>query len=100
MSTGDDVPKITHKSRKIGTIGISFIVMGISLLIVYLLWLSFGHIGPSFSADVLSKQQASLRSLYGLPHVPTVTDPKVLQTPPSLRPFLNNNTAHNLKNKT
>lgn len=91
MSKGDDQPKLPPKKRRIGTISISFIVMGLSLLVVYILWASFGHIGPSFSADVLSEQQKTLRAEYGLPEVPVVTDPTVLQTPPSLRAFLTSN---------
>ena len=65
--------------------------MGLSLLFIYILWASFGHIGPSFSSDVLNLQQSTLRAQYHLPEEPIITDPTVLQTPPSLRQFLTDN---------
>ena len=85
MSNGDDRPKIAHKFRKIGTVGICLIVIGISLVAIYVLWASFGHIGPSFSEKLVTTQQSALREEYGLPAKPVITDPTVLQTPPSLR---------------
>ena len=98
MSQGDDNPKITNKYRKIGPLGLCFIVMGVSLAVIYLLWVSFGHIGPSFSSDMMDKQQAALRANYGLPKHPIITDPKILLTPPSLRAFvLQNNTKSTTK---
>ena len=68
-----------------GTIGRSILVMGISLVIVVILWAWIGHIGPTFSANTLAHQQASLRQVYGLPPKPIISDPKILLTPPSLR---------------
>ncbi len=89
MSQGDDNLKI-NKYNKIGSLGLYFIIMGVSLVVIYILWASFGYIGPSFSSDMVNHQQSTLRADYGLPKHPIVTDPKVLQTPPSLRPFLKN----------
>lgn len=63
----------------------SILVMGISLAIVILLYIWFGYIGPSFSDDVLMKQQVELREQFNLPPEEVITDPEVLQTPPSLR---------------
>lgn len=63
----------------------SILVMGISLAIVIVLYIWFGYIGPSFSEDVLLKQQTDMREQYDLPPQKTITDPEVLQTPPSLR---------------
>jgi hypothetical protein len=63
----------------------TILVMGVSLAGVILLWIWFGHIGPSFSEQTLAQQQKSLREQYGLPYKPILTDPTVLQTPPSLR---------------
>ena len=79
-----------------GTISRSILVMGISLVIVVILWAWFGHIGPTYSANTLTQQQASLRQVYGLPHKPVISDPKILQTPPSLRNISGNaaNTAN------
>lgn len=85
MSQGDDKPKNIHIFKKIGPLGFYFIVIGVSLVVIYLLWASFGYIGPSFSSDILNKQQSQLRADYGLPEKPIITDPKILQTPPSLR---------------
>jgi hypothetical protein len=66
--------------------------MGLSLAVVIILWVWFGHIGPTFSEDVLSNQQRTLREHFGLPVQETSDDPEVLQTPPSLR-----NTSQNLE---
>jgi plastocyanin len=79
-----------------GTIGKSILVMGISLAIVVILWALIGHIGPTFSADTLTQQQTILRQSYGLPPKPIISDPKILQTPPSLRDIAGNtaNTAN------
>ena len=63
----------------------SILVMGISLAIVIVLYVWFGYIGPSFSEDVLMEQQTDMREQYDLPPQETITDPEVLQTPPSLR---------------
>ena len=75
--------------------------MGASLAVIYLLWASFGYIGPSFSSDILNKQQTQLRADYGLPEEPIITDPKILETPPSLRDveFKNNSTSANNSTK-
>ncbi len=58
--------------------------MGISLAIVFLLWMWFGYIGPKFSEEEMLKQQASLREKYGLPPLEELT-PEEAQIPPSLR---------------
>jgi plastocyanin len=73
-----------------GTVGKSILVMGISLAIVVILWAWIGHIGPTYSADTLNHQQAILRQSYGLPPKPIISDPKILQTPPSLRDIAGN----------
>ncbi|HJT47745.1 MAG TPA: hypothetical protein VJ729_06145 [Nitrososphaeraceae archaeon] len=63
----------------------AILVMGLSLAAVILLYIWIGHIGPTFSSDTLQRQQQALRKQYGLPYEPIVTDPKTIQTPPSLR---------------
>ena len=63
----------------------SILVMGISLVIVIVLYIWFGYLGPSFSEDVLMRQQTDLREQYNLPPQEVITDPEILQTPPSLR---------------
>lgn len=71
----------------------SILVMGLSLAAVIVLWVWFGHIGPTYSSDTLAKQQESLRAQYHLPFRPVITDSKVLQTPPSLRNLTGNNNS-------
>ena len=100
MSKEGDLPKLPIKNKKIGTIGFSVIVIGLSLLSIYILWASFGYIGPSFSSDVLNMQQSTLRAQYDLPEEPTITDPAVLETPPSLRQFLTDNATSGSTNAT
>ncbi|CAN5640240.1 hypothetical protein BH23THE1_BH23THE1_03760 [soil metagenome] len=100
MSKEGDLPKLPVKNRKIGTIGISLIVIGLSLLFIYILWASFGYMGPSFSIDVLNLQQSTLRVQYNLPPEPIITDPTVLETPPSLREFLTDNATSGSTNAT
>jgi hypothetical protein len=63
----------------------TILVMGLSLATIVFLYVWIGHIGPSFSSDVLQKQQQELRQQYSLPYKPSITDPKILQTPPSER---------------
>ena len=100
MSKEGDLPKLPIKNKKIGTIGFSVIVIGLSLLSIYILWASFGYIGPSFSSDVLNMQQSTLRAQYDLPEEPIITDPAVLETPPSLRQFLTDNATSGSTNAT
>ena len=63
----------------------AILVMGVSLAVVILLYVWIGHIGPTYSSDTLQRQQQELRQQYGLPYKPAITDPKMLQTPPSER---------------
>lgn len=62
----------------------SILVMGVSLAIVFLLWVWFGHIGPKFSEEALLEQQANLREQYGFEPLPKITAEEA-QIPPSLR---------------
>jgi hypothetical protein len=75
----------------------SILVMGISLAAVILLWIWFGHIGPSFSSDTLAEQQRILRKQFGLPQEQIITDPKTLLTPPSLRNITNTSDTNSNK---
>jgi plastocyanin len=81
-----------HGYNNLTGVAWSILVMGLSLAVVIILWVWFGHIGPTFSEDVLSNQQRTLREHFGLPVQETSDDPEVLQTPPSLR-----NTSQNLE---
>lgn len=66
------------------TVAAAILVMGISLAIVFLLWMWFGYIGPKFSDEVMLDQQETLREQYGLPPLEQIT-PEEAQIPPSLR---------------
>jgi hypothetical protein len=79
----------------------AILIMGLSLAAVIVIWVWFGHIGPSFSADTLAQQQQILRNQYHLPYRPIITDPKTLLTPPSLRNIENTNSSNSTSsNKT
>ena len=58
--------------------------MGLSFSAIAIVYLSFGHI-PGYASKIMELQQKRLRQQYGLPPKPIVTDPKILQIPPSLR---------------
>lgn len=82
------------------SVGWAILVMGLSLTAVIIIWMWFGHIGPTFSEDVLAEQQRMLRERYDLPAQRIVEDPTELQTPPSLRNLKDNNTDINSANRT
>ena len=62
----------------------SILVMGVSLAVIVIMYISFGHIGSSFSTGVMKQQQEKLRERYGLPPLPPVS-PEEAEIPPSLR---------------
>jgi hypothetical protein len=62
----------------------TILVMGLSLAVIILMWMGFGHIGPKFSDGVMLNQQDMLREQYGFPPAPEIT-PEEAETPPSLR---------------
>jgi len=86
-----------RKNHNLVTVGWALLVMGLSLAAVIILWMWFGHIGPTFSRDILAEQQRMLRERYDLP-AQTLADPNDL-TPPSLRNLTDNITDINA-NKT
>jgi hypothetical protein len=59
----DDEGDSLEKHRRITVVGWSIIVMGITLVLVVVLWLTIGHIGPSYSSNLLIKQQEKLREI-------------------------------------
>lgn len=73
-----------ENKQSYGSIGLALIVMGLSLSAIAIVYLSFGHI-PGYASKVMELQQKRLRQQYGLPAEQIVTDPKILQIPPSLR---------------
>jgi hypothetical protein len=75
-------------------VAMSILVMGLALVAIIIAYISFGHIGPSFSSDLLIKQQSELREQFGLPPQPVTTNETELLIPPSLRNIsLNNNSS-------
>jgi hypothetical protein len=91
-----------HGYNNLNGVALSILVMGLSLAVVILLWIWFGHVGPSFSDETLAQQQKNLRQQFALPYKPIITDPRLLQTPPSLRNLSNvassSNTTTNSNN--
>jgi hypothetical protein len=83
--TTDDNGTQSYKRRHLTAVGWGIIVIGISLALVIAFYVWVGHIGPSYSANLLIKQQQDLRTQFGLPFKHVVSDPKILLTPPSLR---------------
>src|SRR5687768_18430721 len=67
--------------------------MAMSLVVIYILWASFGYIGPSFSNQVLSNQQEELREKYNLPSLEGEDNSGTSEVPPSLREVLKSNTT-------
>jgi hypothetical protein len=66
-------------------VALSLLVMGLSITGIIMAYVSFGHVGPKFSAELLVKQQAALRKEYGFPPKPVITNDTLLLVPPSLR---------------
>jgi len=68
---------------KMTGVAATILVMGLSLAVIILMWMGFGHIGPKFSDGVMLNQDM-LREQYGFPPAPEIT-PEEAETPPSLR---------------
>jgi hypothetical protein len=97
MCANHEKERGSHEYHNLTPVAWSILVMGLSLAAVVLLWIWFGHIGPSFSSDTLAEQQRILREKYNLPHEQIITDPKVLLTPPSLRNITNTSDTNSNK---
>jgi len=70
------------------TVALTILVMGLSIALVIVLWIWFGHIGAPFSFNRLIDQQAELRQQYGLPLEKQIPKEQ-LEIPPSLRNLTN-----------
>ncbi|MFZ0554511.1 MAG: hypothetical protein WB501_05535 [Nitrososphaeraceae archaeon] len=68
-------------------VALALLVMALSLTTIAIIYISFGHL-PGYSSKIMELQQKRLRQQYGLPPAHIVTDPKILQVPPSLRGML------------
>ena len=85
--------KSPDKFKKIKDYGIPLGIMAMSLVMIYILWASFGYIGPSFSNQVLSQQQETLREKYNLPSLEDEDSSDASEVPPSLRKVVESNTT-------
>ena len=61
MSAHDDKIHSTGGYFHMKGVALSILVMGLSLAVVIIAYLMFGHIGPSFSAERINVQQAELK---------------------------------------
>lgn len=75
----------TSYSPHMRGVALSILVMGLSMVGIIISYVSFGHVGPKFSAELLVSQQASLRKEFGLPSKPVISNESLLLVPPSLR---------------
>lgn len=71
-------------SKNMKTVAVAILVMGVSLAIIILTYVWFGHVGPSFSASVQQDQEDALRKQYDMEPRERLTS-KELEVPPSLR---------------
>jgi plastocyanin len=78
--------------QKIKDYGLPLLIIAISLIIVFIFWASFGYIGPTFSNDVLTNQQDTLREKYKLPPLEKESG-AASEIPPSLRNVAESNTT-------
>jgi hypothetical protein len=85
FSTIQCVAKIDVDKTYASSVAGAIIVMAVSIIAVVIIYVTIGHIGPTYSSNVMSLQQRKLRQQYGLPGEPIITNLKILQIPPSLR---------------
>lgn len=85
MSSHDDKIQTGGGYFHMKGVALSILVMGLSLTVIIVAYVMFGHIGPSFSAERINEQQADLRKEYGLPAQEVIRNQSILLTPPSLR---------------
>jgi hypothetical protein len=84
------IPVTNRKSKtepSLVPVGLALLVMALSLTAIAISFVSFGHL-TGYASKILELQQKRLRQQYGLPPAHIVTDPKILQVPPSLRNML------------
>jgi len=93
MSAHDDKIHSTGGYFHMKGVALSILLMGLSLAVVIIAYVMFGHIGPSFSAERINVQQAELRDEYGLPKQEVIKNQSILLTPPSLRDIKQNTTG-------
>ncbi|HZD35248.1 MAG TPA: hypothetical protein VE130_08600 [Nitrososphaeraceae archaeon] len=93
MSKDEKHDKPTYKGDKgsdLVPVAWAILVMGISISLVIITYVWFGHLGSTYSSRLLEQQQKALREKYGLPPEVTTTNATLLQMPPSLRNLSSN----------
>jgi hypothetical protein len=88
MSSITHEDKIHRDQPSLVLVGWAILVMGLSLAAIAIVYIGFGHLGSAYSSKIMEQQQRRLRQQYGLPPKPIITDPKILEIPPSLRNIL------------
>jgi hypothetical protein len=84
------IPVNNRKSKtepSLVPVGLALLVMALSLTAIAISFASFGHL-TGYASKIMELQQKRLRQQYGLPPAHIVTDPRILQVPPSLRNML------------
>ena len=84
------IPVTNRKSKtepSLVPVALALLVMTLSLTAIAISFASFGHL-TGYASKIMELQQKRLRQQYGLPPAHIVTDPKILQVPPSLRNML------------
>jgi hypothetical protein len=84
------IPVTNRKSKiepSLVPVGLALLVMALSLTAIAISFVSFGHLA-GYASKTMELQQKKLRQQYGLPPAQIVTDPKILQVPPSFRNML------------
>ena len=85
------IPVTNRKSKaepSLVPVGWALVIMTLSLTGIAVSYITFGHLS-GYASKTLELQQRRLRQEYGLPPAHIVTDPKILQVPPSFRDMLN-----------
>lgn len=86
VKTNSEIKEHINKQSLV-PIGWAFLIMTLSLTAIAVSYITFGHL-PGYASKTMEIQQKTLRQQYGLPPAHIVTDPKILQVPPSLRDML------------
>ena len=86
VKTNSEIKQHINSSSLV-PIGLALLVMTLSLTAIAISYITFGHLS-GYASKTMELQQKKLRQQYGLPPAHIVTDPKILQIPPSLRNML------------
>jgi hypothetical protein len=85
--TSNHLNKQYNEGHSLVPVGLALLVMVLSLTAIAISFTSFGHL-TGYASKIVEQQQKRLRQQYGLAPDHIVTDPNILQVPPSLRDML------------